>query len=225
MTGPLTRRRVLLLAALPAAALALTGGLVLQNRPWQEGSRHGGWLTVFTGYGQVNGDDDRLELAPRAAASADRTHAALVVSTTEHGDLALSADVHTDDQLRRGDPNAWEVGWVLWHYSSPSRFYALALKPNGWELSKQDPAFPRGQRFLTSGTTPAFPVGRWYRVSVVQVGDQIKVSADGRLLASWTDTEDPYLRGRVGFYTEDAKVTFDHIQLTELKDAPGGSSS
>jgi hypothetical protein len=213
----MTRHRALSLLVVPVLVVAIgVGVLVERNQPWSEGSRHGPWLTVFTGYGRVQGGDDELELAPRPATTAERTHAALVVGVTTHEDLALSADVRTDSQLRRGDPNAWEVGWVLWHYSSPSRFYALALKPNGWELSKQDPAAPGGQRFLDSGTTPAFPVRNEYRVSVVQVGPLIKVSADGRLLTAFTDSQQPYLDGQVGFYTEDAKVTFRNIHVTDV---------
>ena len=131
----------------------------------------------------------------------------------------LTVDVRTESQLRRGDPNAWEVGWVLWHYSSSARFYAVALKPNGWELSKQDPSSPGGQRFLASGLTPRFPVGTTYRVSVVQVGSVIKVSTDGHLLTSYTDTDQPYLSGRIGFYTEDAKVSFRNIRVDDVSAA------
>ena len=89
---------------------------------------------------------------------------------------SLSANIVTTAQLRNKDntpptpnnpdskPNPWEVGWLLWCFSpdpthpydpSPTsnsnfRFYALCLKPNGWEVSKQDPAYPGGQRFLKS---------------------------------------------------------------------------
>jgi hypothetical protein len=213
------RRGWIALGIVVVALLAGGGILVLNNRPWSEGSQHGPWLTVFTGYGQVRGDDKELELTPRPATSAERTHASLVVTASMHRDLALTTQVRTEDQLRRGDPNAWEVGWVLWHYQSPSRFYALALKPNGWELSKQDPASPGGQRFLASGTTPRFPVGAAYRVSVVQVGAVIKVSAQDRMLASYTDTDAPYLVGRIGFYTEDAQVTFRNIHITDMGSA------
>jgi hypothetical protein len=210
------RRRVPVLMA-GVLGLVIVGGLVLlQNEPWREGSRHGPWLTVFTGYGQVRGGDDDLELVPRPAADIERTHAALVVSTSRHGDLSLTADVRTESQLRRGDPNAWEVGWVLWHYSSPARFYAVALKPNGWELSKQDPDRPGGQRFLASGPAPRFPVGITYRLSVVQVGPVIKVSVDDHLLTAYTDIENPYLDGQIGFYTEDAKAVFRQIHVTDV---------
>lgn len=91
---------------------------------------------------------------------------------------SLSANIVTTRQLRNKDntpptpqnptsePNPWEVGWLLWCFSpdpthpydpSPTsnsnfRFYALCLKPNGWEVSKQDPSYKGGQRFLKSNT-------------------------------------------------------------------------
>lgn len=89
---------------------------------------------------------------------------------------SLSANLVTTAQLRSPDntpptpqnpdskPNPWEVGWLLWCFSpdpthpynpSPTsnsnfRFYALCLKSNGWEVSKQDPSYKGGQRFLKS---------------------------------------------------------------------------
>ena len=89
---------------------------------------------------------------------------------------SFSANMVTEAQLRNKDntpptpqnpdskPNPWEVGWLLWCFSpdpthtydpSPTsnsnfRFYALCLKPNGWEVSKQDPSYKGGQRFLKS---------------------------------------------------------------------------
>lgn len=101
---------------------------------------------------------------------------------TEHDRLqvvySFSANIVTTAQLRNKDntpptkdnpasePNPWEVGWLLWCFSpdpthpydpSPTsnsnfRFYALCLKPNGWEVSKQDPSYKGGQRFLKSNT-------------------------------------------------------------------------
>lgn len=101
---------------------------------------------------------------------------------TEHNRLqvvySFSANIVTLAQLRNRDntpptednpdskPNPWEVGWLLWCFSpdpthpydpSPTsnsnfRFYALCLKSNGWEVSKQDPSYKGGQRFLKSNT-------------------------------------------------------------------------
>jgi hypothetical protein len=53
-------------------------------------------------------------------------------------------------------------------------------------------------------------------VGVSQVGDMLKVSADGSLLAELTDTDGPYLQGAVGLYSEDADVVFDHIDRVRI---------
>lgn len=113
----------------------------------------------------------KIERVPLPSTDPDRTkHDRLRVV------YSLSANIVTLKQLRNKDntpstpsnptsePNPWEVGWLLWCFSpdpthpydpSPTsnsnfRFYAVVLKPNGWEVSKQDPAYPGGQRFLKS---------------------------------------------------------------------------
>ena len=91
---------------------------------------------------------------------------------------SFSANIVTTAQLRNKDntpptkdnpdskPNPWAVGWPLWGFTpdpthpydpSPSshstiRLHALCLTPNGWEVSKQDPSYKGGQRFLKSNT-------------------------------------------------------------------------
>lgn len=212
------RGRLGLVAAVLLAAV--TAGIPDgETRPWADGSQHGDWTAVFNGYGEVRPDGAELLLSPLAPAGPGQTHAALVVSRRSYGDFAATVLVRTERQLRRPDPQAWEVGWVLWHYAGEGRFYALALKPTGWELSKQDPNYPGGQRFLASGRTPAFPVGGWHRVGIVQVGDRIDVAADGHHLARYTDRSEPYRSGALGLYTEDARVRFTGIQITPVPTA------
>ena len=185
------------------------------------------WLPVFNGYGSTSiagsGPHLTVSLRPALAASRNVTHAALVVSAGSYDDFAATLNVRTQQQLRHGAagaPNPWEVGWVVWHYTSNQRFYALTLQPTGWVLSKQDAAYPGHQRFLASGTTPLFRVGVSHSVGVVQVGNQITVSADGHLLTQFTDTQRPYLTGAFGMYCEDAHAQFDHIRLTQLPASP-----
>jgi hypothetical protein len=214
-------RRVALVGLVVILAALAAGRPDGDNRPWQDGSRHGPWTTVFNGYGEVRPDGDALLLSPKAPVAEENTHAALVVTDRSYGDVAISVQVKTERQLRRSDPQAWEVGWVLWHYIGAGRFYALALKPSGWELSKQDPSYPGGQRFLASGRTPVFPIGSWHRVGIVQVGDQIDVAADGHHLARYVDRSRPYLTGALGLYTEDARVRFTGIQITPIPTTAG----
>ena len=202
-------------ATLAVALLAgsLLAGTMLGrgDHQWAEGATHHGWTTVFTGYGTVGGDQSHITLDPRAADAAGATHGALVVSREQFGDLRTQATITTLAQHRTDRPNPWEVGWFLWHYTDRSAFYAVVVKPTGWEISKQDPAYPGAQRFLASGTTPTFPVGVAHTVVVTQRGATFTVTADGRQLATVTDTERPYRRGAVGLYSEDAKAVFTNL--------------
>ena len=191
----------------------------------------GQWTVQFTGYGRIGEETDQDGLVPALAVSpapADATtapqppypspwlsdHAALVTSGPSFGDSTLNVRERTVTQLRTGQaPNAWEVGWVLWHYTDNTHFYYLLLKPNGWELGKEDPAYPGNQRFLATGGG-TFAVGTWHSVSVSQIGNQITASADGNQLVTFVDTERPYLSGSVGLYSEDAYVHFARVAVS-----------
>jgi 1,2-diacylglycerol 3-beta-glucosyltransferase len=209
--------------ALAAAAAAIVAGAVFVTvRPSEQlqGTR---WYQVFGGYGHTtvsgSGANAAITLSVATTHSRQVTHAALVVTRTWYHDFLATARVQTERQLRggaAGAPNPWEVGWVVWHYSSPQHFYALTLESNGWLLSKQDPAYPGGERFLASGKLPRFPVGATHGVGVVQVGNQITVSAGGRLLTRFVDTQRPYLSGAFGIYTEDSVARFSEIHLRAL---------
>ncbi len=197
-----------------AVLLVVPTGCAATPESWAEGTTHGPWNVVFTGYGEVTGTEETVTLNPTSAGHEKATHGALVVRRDEVRDVRFKIAVTTERQNRRNTPpNPWEVGWVLWHYTDPDHFYAVALKPNGWELSKQDPAYPGKQRFLASGVEPAFPVGEEHEVEVTQVANTITVAADGRMLTRFVDDERPYLRGPIGVYTEDARVTFGGLEI------------
>lgn len=187
---------------------------------WEEGKTYGQWRLVYDGYGAVTGDDRKVIMQPASATSMDRTHACLVVTErATSGDVDFSVTVRTEEHVRDDEPNPWEVGWVLWNYQDDEHFYALALKPNGWELSKQDPAYPGNQRFLLTGSVPEFPLHEDHRVRIVQEGDAIAAYANDRLLGRFTDRESPYVHGRIGLYTEDARVRFSDLDVRST-DAP-----
>lgn len=204
-----------LAVVLVAGALELSG-VWDEDRPaapvesWRDGEVHGPWRSVFHGYGSNVGGADELTLTPRAARRKDRTHACLVVSTARYERLDYSVRMRTVEQLRTPDPNPWEVAWLVWAYTDPEHFYYLALKPNGWELGKRDPAYRGGQRFLATGTS-SFPVGEWSEVRARQDGPRMTVSVDDRQVVAFTDRERPYPAGSVGAYTEDARVEFRDI--------------
>ncbi|MCZ8268242.1 hypothetical protein [Gemmatimonas sp.] len=175
-----------------------------------QGEDFGAWTVRFDGYGCVTvtgtGDQGALAMGPKVAAKDWHTHAPLVLGPAYARHLLLHARVETTAQLREGAPNPWEVAWVIWQYEDDTRFYYFIPKPNGWELGKRDPAYPGGQRFLASGTTERFPIGRVHDVTVVQDDDRIAVFVDGREIVRTRDAEKPYRQGRIGIYAEDAVI-------------------
>ncbi len=216
------KRRRALMAAAALLVIAVCGAIATDSITGGNGPE-GPWLSVFNGYGttSIEGSGAQLVvgLQPAQTESRQVTHSALVVSRSPYGDFVATLRVRTLRQLRygaAGSPNPWEVGWVVWHYTSNQRFYALTLEPTGWVLSKQDPAYRGGERFLASERTPVFRLGVPHTVGIVQVGNQITVSADGRLLTHFTDTQRPYLTGALGFYCEDAQASFSQVRLLQL---------
>ena len=205
-------------AARGLAVVALFGltGCAAATIPARAAGR--AWRVVYNGYGAVlvttRHGADIVALRPARPSGSTSSHAALVLSRRSWRNMAVTVKVRTVQQLRRPQPNPWEVGWLLWHYSDDQHFYYLALKPNGWELGKEDPAYPGNQRYLATGSSPDFPLGRWYLVGIRQDGAAIDVTVDGRSLVRVTDSQDPYLAGRIGLYAEDASATFQLVSAT-----------
>lgn len=154
-----------------------------------------------------------LVLEPSIAIAPGMTHAVLVVSTAESkNSIRFSADFETQAQLRVGsEPNPWETAWAVFGYTDTQNFYYVAFKTNGWELGKRDPAYPGGQRFLASGSEPAFSLGAPRRFEIKQNGAAIQFFVDGREVTSYTDSERPLLSGKVGFYCEDSRALFWNV--------------
>lgn len=187
---------------------------------WADDTNHGSWTSVYNGYGKngivtMNGNKVFRE-APRASRAPEETHASLLVSRASFDDMSMAINMQTAKQLRTPAPNPWEVAWAVWHYTDDTHFYYAILKPNGWEIGKEDPSYPDAQRFLATGSSPTFPVGRWYYVRVVQRGATFDVYAGSTKLASVTDDERPYLSGRAGLYNEDADVRFDRLVVSSV---------
>ena len=183
---------------------------------WTDGSHHGRWTSTYNGYGYngigLDGTHVLVE-RPKQSLSPNVTHAGLVTSRASFRDTDLTVRVRTVRQLRLPTPNTWEVGWTLWHYTNDTHFYYLVLKPNGWELGKEDPAYPGAQRYLRTGSSPTFAVGRWHTMHIRQVGNVITVWGDRTRLASFTDKQRPYTNGHVGLYDEDSLVHFDTVSV------------
>jgi hypothetical protein len=184
-----------------------------------DGGSIGPWRVVFGGGGctkivsTTNGN--WLQESPAAATGPAETHSALTTGPTFTAPYTYAVRMKTTRQLRTGStPNPWEVGWTIWNYTDNAHFYYLALKPNGWELGKRDPAYPGGQRFLATGGTPTFAIGSANNVSVDQRTDgTMVITVNGTRLTSFTDTERPYLAGSIGLYDEDATVRFTNVTV------------
>jgi len=190
---------------------------LLAGTPWLDDAIVGGWTSVYNGYGlndvEVDGTNVLAE-SPQISTSAGQTHAGLVVTTNSFGDFDATVRMKTVQQLRTGSaPNPWEVGWLLWHHTDDTHFYYFVPKPNGWELGKEDPAYPGAQRYLATAPTPTFPVGAWYTVRIREVGSTMTVWVNGTQIASFTDSQRPYASGHLGLYNEDAHVRFDDVTV------------
>ena len=157
--------------------------------------------------------DRMITIAPKASTSPNETHAALVVSgDTFHDNVTFDGEALIDKQLRTGSAaNPWETAWLVWHYADNDHFYYFALKTNGWELGKRDPNYPGGQRFLASGENIRFTTGTWYGFHVAQHGATMTVALDGKVIVTFTDREAAYAGGKLGIYSEDARVRLDQV--------------
>lgn len=161
-------------------------------------------------------------LSPKAAEDPDATHAAMLITTAiYHEQVSFGGRVQTVRQIRIGSPpNPWECAWLVWSYTDAEHFYYLAIKPAGWELGKRDPAYPGGQRFLASGEGE-FATGVWHSFMIIQDNNRIMIRLNEIDIASYSDTERPYLQGRLGLYSEDAEVLLDDITSPFAEDFEG----
>ena len=207
-------------AASPAQASSLSEDFSAYaiNACLAEGSTFGPWKSVFSGYGctsvKTDGVKFWLDESPFASASASETHSSLVLGPSFAAPMTLSARINTNAQLRKNTPpNPWEAAWVIWNYADNTHFYYFEPKPNGWELGKEDPAYPGAQRFLATGSSPIFPIGAWYAVKIVQAQNVISIYVNGQLLTTFTDTERPYTSGSIGFYNEDSNARFEDVAV------------
>lgn len=182
-----------------------------------DGKSFGSWTSVYAGYGcnsitkLTNGA--ALSIRPKTSTVSSETHAGLVTGPAFSGDISYQVDVQTAQPLR-SPPNAWEVAWVIWNYTDDTHFYYFVAKPNGWELGKEDPAYPGAQRFLATGSSPTFPIGKFYKVKITQVANTISVYVDGVLIKSFTDNERPYTSGKIGVYSEDALIYAQSVSVS-----------
>lgn len=190
---------------------------------WEEGSVHGPpgdpgrWYQQFNAGGtvgiQTDGTSRVLVAIPMQAVKPGETHALLTKSGQSYGGFDLTVELETVRQLRTLTPNPWEVAWVLWSFQDQQHFYYFSLKTNGWEVGKEDPAYPGKQNFLRGGLAPANNVGRWQTIRVRKSSSDntTQIWVNSLLVTTFRDTERPYEEGQIALYAEDAEVRYRRV--------------
>jgi hypothetical protein len=151
-------------------------------------------------------------LSPKIATQSDKTHSALLITRQSYsGDYSFKGQIKTVKQIRTGSaPNSWESAWIVWNYIDISRFYYVAIKPDGWEIGKIDSAYQGAQRFIASGETP-YKIGAWHDFEIRHKNDSATILLNGVELETIKDGERPYLGGKIGIYTEDAEIQLRNV--------------
>ncbi len=204
-------------------ALALlmlsSSALALDRIPTTEAE----WELVYNGFGNVSfcgAEGITMQSAPVRDGSA---HSVLLLAERTRkaplSDFELRAEFMLERQLRTQGPNPWEAFWVFFNYrpvGAHKETNYLLLKTNGVELGR---AFDeKGQRFLKTESRPALALGRWYRLRIRRVGNGLRAEVDGKLALEYSGSlkePDRLLDapGRIGLYTEDARVRVRSIQF------------
>ena len=157
----------------PSERIGFQGAPV--GKRWVDATAFGAWYSLHDGFGRTQVESTArgpvLTLTTRAPASPDTTFSSLVHTRRAFEDVDFSLSLRTVAQLRRPTPNPWEVAWVLWRYTDNEHFYSFIVKPNGFELAKQDKAYRGSQRFLAVSYSRLFPTGAAYRVRVRHVDE------------------------------------------------------
>lgn len=177
--------------------------------------------TIYNGYGFVN-LGSILTLSPKASTQPYETHAALVTSKeTFYGNYEARFTITTESQLRTNtSPNPWETGWFVFGYKPDATFKYLILKPNGYGIELGESLGNDRQNFLWTSAVGAdsFPIGRSYDVRVRVENRVVSLFVDGVQRLSYPLSSRDLLStdGKVGFYSEDARVKIENVSIRQL---------
>ncbi|HBU27514.1 TPA: hypothetical protein DEB00_00165 [Candidatus Uhrbacteria bacterium] len=182
------------------------------------------FFEVFNGYGTTVADvnTQSVHLRPMASTTAGETHAGLVrTGEWMTGDYQISTTITTNEQLRTGfAPNPWEVAWLPFGYNEDGTFKYLIFKPNGYGVELGESLGNNAQNFLWTSAVGAldFPIQTSYDVRVEVRGQVISVFVNGASVLTYLQNARDHLDtdGYVGFYSEDADVSFTKISITSL---------
>jgi hypothetical protein len=181
------------------------------------------WEKQYDGFGRIQFKEGVL-LEPQPAKQADVTHAALVLSRTDIDLSKTAVRIKYQNQrfLRSPAANPWEVFWVFFDYKVQPDHHKEAnyfiLKPNGIELGKAWKSID--QEFLATANEPR--VNLMETVDLVLAQDQkrnLQVDINGKNVMLFQNTKKRSLykhSGRLGLYTEDARVVIQSVELCSL---------
>lgn len=180
---------------------------------------------AYDGEGSVTIASQTLTLAPKAAASNNETHAALVflkqTLTKPVRDFELTVELETAQQLRQNSAaNPWEVFWLFFSYNQnnvndKTTNYFISKPQYGGELGL---AFASvGQTFLSDYAPAKTDIGERHVFTYRRKGNLFTVVRDGLPFYSYSDSAKLYtMKGAIGFYTEDALVRIYSLHYANL---------
>ena len=135
-----------------------------------------------------------------------------MTTVIEFTDIDVTAKLGTVRQVRNGPANPWEVAWLLWHYTDDQHFYSIVLnRTDGNSAGGSGLSGP--QRFLATGAHADVSDRRQRTVRVRQIKNSITVWVNGRLLATATDRERPYVGGRIGLLHRGRPGDLRHVSV------------
>ncbi len=182
---------------------------------WVVGSTMGTWIVENSGGGNVgveNAANKVLFLKPKASISPTESGTALIKSILGLSTVDVSSRVKVVQQLRSSSTPVGTAR-IIWHYIDDAHYYYFALKTDGWELGKMEGNNVSGARILSSGSTPQFVPGSWYGIHVTQQQDTMKVYLNDQVITVFTDTQRPYLTGKIALYAKDVYAQFDTVVI------------
>lgn len=185
------------------------------------------WDIIYDGFGFVSFSQTRgIILEPAAVENPAETQAALILASKTNQrplrNFTVSVQVSTENQLRKVNPNPWEVFWLFFNYNiapeGTKETNYFVYKPTGIELGI---AFGQtGQKFLATANSPTLSLGKINTLVLTKIDKLVHVFIDGNYALTYqaTKTKDDLFDtpGSIGLYTEDAKVHIHSIVVQSL---------
>lgn len=191
-----------------------------QGATFTDGATFGEWSIPFAGYGNAKITDDAnggnaLEMAPMVNSGPTDTSSIMALGVNVADTFTYSGKISTLKQLRQGaTPNPWETAWIVWNHIDNDHYYYFVARADGWELGKRDPKYFNGQRFIASGNEN-WPLNSIKDFKISKTNNVIQIDINNQNIVTVKDNENPYNSGKIGVYSEDARVFVDDILVDD----------